>query len=180
MSHAKHLFKGQPLCRQRPFSPAPASPPAIVHPWKTSADLLLPPPTSPVVAFLFRGREGGNQEILAAPIQTANGCESCWTPAQFLPVPPGLGVTRPSLCGQERDQIHGQAHQPVPRRRARWQDIDSLSLSDLKARVEALPARTAAVSGQRPQRTVSPSLSLSSSLAVFPSVSHPLSLTASG
>lgn len=30
MSHAKHLFKGQPLCRRWPFA-QPASPPAIVH-----------------------------------------------------------------------------------------------------------------------------------------------------
>lgn len=66
-------------------------------------------------------------------------------------------------------------HQSVPRCRARWQDIDSLSLWDLKAPLDVVPVCSAAISGQRLRRTVSLFL-----LGCLPPVSHSLSLAASG
>lgn len=161
MSHAKHLFKGQPLCRRRPFG-QPAAPPAIVHSSK-------PPLTR---SLLSRSSSEEGKEGIGRSWRSAFERQ---TPAGACPVPPilpGFGVTRPSLCGQQPSM---KKHQSVPRCRAHWQDIDSLSLSDLKARVDAVPVCAAAINGQRLLRTVSLFL-----FGCLPPVSHSLSLTASG
>lgn len=42
-------------------------------------------------------------------------------------------------------------HQSVPRCRAHWQDIDSLSLSELKASADMVPKRATAINAQHPQ-----------------------------
>lgn len=166
MSHAKHLFKGQPLCSRWPFA-QPASPLAIVHVSES-------PLTCSLLSLCSseEGKAGRDGEISSVRIQTANSCESRWAPAQFPPILPVFGVTRPGLCGQQQST---KTHQSVPRCRARWQDIDSLSLSDLNARVDAAPIRAAAIDAQRLQRTVSLFL-----FGCLPPVSHSLSLTASG
>lgn len=71
MSHAKHLFKGQPLCRRWPFARLPVYPPlsppfVFVH----------------VVALL---RDGGIWDNLAVCRQMANPRERFWISAQCLP-----------------------------------------------------------------------------------------------
>ncbi|KAI3371272.1 hypothetical protein L3Q82_023884, partial [Scortum barcoo] len=57
----------------------------------------------------------------------------------------------------------GRLHEEVPRCRAHWQDIDSLSLSELKAEADMVPKHAAAINAQCPQHTnnsISPSESL--------------------
>lgn len=90
MSHAKHLFKGQPLCRQWPFARLP------VHP------LLFPPLVFVHVVALLR--DGEIWDNLAVCRQMANPRESFWISAQCLPFCWRLEWAVPACVGRFHEE----------------------------------------------------------------------------
>ncbi|TWW75750.1 Transducin-like enhancer protein 3-B [Takifugu flavidus] len=130
--HLSHAAHGPPV--QLPPHPSGLQPPGI------------PPVTGSGSGLLALGALGSQAHLPVKDEKNHHDLEH-----RVPPILPVFGVTRPSLCGQQQSK---KKHQSVPRCRAHWQDIDSLSLSDLKARVDVVPIRATAINAQRLQQSL--------------------------